>query len=214
MEAVLKPTVFIIDDDPTFKSTLSRQLENLGFITKTFSFLETFFTFYRQDIPGCLIIDIRTTGNIGTNLINSLRHRNIYLTVIFLSEKPEVSTAVQAIKLGAVDFLSKTADTTTLVNSINQALRSNYVRRAFEKGQHRANTLYTQLSTREKEVFHYILRGFTNKEMAEKLAITLKTIEAHRANIMNKMQVNSLPELVTLAVKFNLIKEDDPCLIP
>ena len=210
MESFLKPTVFVIDDDPAFKSSLSWQLENLGFVTKTFSFLETFFTFYREDIPGCLIIDIRSTGSLGADFIGILRNKNIRLSVIFLSDKPEVSLAVKAIKLGASDFLHKTVDTTTLVNSINQALRSNHTQRAFEQGLYHANLLYSQLTAREKEVFQYVLRGFTNKEMAEKLSITLKTIEAHRANIMSKMQVDSLPELVAIAVKFNLVQEEEP----
>jgi FixJ family two-component response regulator len=212
MESFLKPTVFIIDDDPTFKSNLSWQLESLGFVTKTFSFLETFFTFYREDIPGCLIIDIRAAGSVGAGLIATLRHKNIHLTVIFLSEKPEVSMAVKAIKLGAIDFLHKTVDSTTLVGSINQALHSNHTHRSFEEGLYRANMLYAQLSMREKEVFQLVLRGFRNKNMAEKLAVTLKTIEAHRANIMSKMQVDSLPKLVTLAVKFHLATEDELCL--
>lgn len=205
----LKPTVFIIDDDPAFKSNISWQLENIGFLTKTFSFLETFFNFYREDIPGCLIIDTHSTGSLGVDLISALRKKGIRLSVIFLSEKPDTSTAVKAIKLGATDFLNKTVDTTTLVNSINQALRSNHTQRAFEEGLHRAHTLYAQLTTREKEVFQYVLRGLTNKNMAAALDITLKTIEAHRANIMSKMQANSLSELVTLAVKFNLVSEDE-----
>ncbi|MES2204743.1 MAG: response regulator [Pseudomonadota bacterium] len=208
----LKPTVFIIDEDPAFKSNLSWQLENIGFLTKTFSFLETFFNFYREDIPGCLIIDIRAAGSLGVELISTLRKKGVRLSVIFLSEKPDTSTAVKAIKLGAIDFLHKTVDTTTLVASVNQALHSNHTHRLFEEGLHRAHTLYTQLTAREKEVFQYVLRGLTNKTMASVLSITLKTIEAHRANIMSKMQANSLSELVTQAVKFNLIKEDEMLL--
>ncbi len=212
MESCLKPTVFIIDDDPSFKSSLSWQLENVGFITKTFSFLETFFTFYREDIPGCLIIDIKSAGSAGSGLINVLKNKNIRLSLLFLSDKPEVSVAVKAIKSGAIDFLPKTVDATTLVNSVNQALRHNYKQRAHEEGQYRANMLYSQLTIREKEVFQHVLRGCTNKIMADKLAVTLKTIEAHRANIMSKMQVDSLPELVTIAVKFNLAQEEESCL--
>lgn len=212
MHAFLKPTVFIIDDDPAFKSGLSWQLENIGFLTKTFSFLETFFNFYREDIPGCLLIDTRSTGSLGVDLISTLRKKGIRLSVIFLSEKPEISTAVKAIKLGAIDFLHKTADISTLINSINQALRSNHTQRSFEEHLHRAHALYSQLTAREKEVFQYVLRGLTNKAMASELFISLKTIEAHRANIMNKMQVDSLSELVTLAVKFNLVKEDEALL--
>lgn len=208
-QAFLKPTVFIIDEDHGFKSSLSWQLENIGFLTKTFSFLETFLNFYREDIPGCLIIDTRSTGSLGVDLIGTLRKKGVRLTVIFLSEKPDTSTAVKAIKLGAIDFLHKTVDTTTLVNSINQALHSNHTQRLFEEGLHRARSLYVQLTTREKEVFQYILRGLTNKAMASALSITLKTIEAHRANIMTKMQANSLSELVTQAVKFNLVQEDE-----
>lgn len=205
----VKPTVFIIDEDPAFKSNLSWQLESIGFATKTFSFLETFFNFYREDIPGCLIIDTRSTGSLGVEFLGILRKKGIHLSVIFLSAKPDTSTAVKAIKLGAMDFLNKTIDTTTLVNSINQALRTNITHRLFEEGLHRAHTLYAQLTTREKEVFQYILRGLTNKAMAAALDITLKTIEAHRANIMNKMQANSLSELVTLAVKYDLVTEDE-----
>ncbi len=208
MEAFLKPTVFIIDEDPAFKSGLSWQLENIGFLTKTFSFLETFFTFYREDIPGCLIIDARCAGSLGVEVITILRKKGVRLSVIFLSDNPDTNTAVKAIKLGAIDFLSKTVDSTTLINSINQALHSNHAKRLFEEGLHHANSLYHQLTVREKEVFQYVLRGFTNKMMAAELSITLKTIEAHRANIMSKMQANSLPELVTMAVKFNLTKED------
>lgn len=211
-QVFLKPTVFIIDEDPAFKSNLSWQLENIGFLTKSFSFLETFFNFYREDMPGCVIIDIRSTGSLSVDVISTLRKKGIRLAVIFLSEKPDMPTAVKAIKLGATDFLNKTIDSTTLIASVNQALRHNHTQRKFEKSLHRAHTLYAQLTTREKEVFQYVLRGLTNKEMAAELSITLKTIEAHRANIMSKMQANSLSELVTLAVKFNLVVEDEAFL--
>jgi len=213
MESFLKPTVFIIDDDPAFTSGLSWQLENVGFLTKTFSFLETFFTFYRQDIAGCLIIDTRSTGSQGVELMSSLRKKGIHLSVIFLCERPDIRTAVKAIKLGAIDFLAKTVDTTTLIQSTNQALRNNHKQRHFEESLHRAQLLYSKLTVREKEVFQYVLRGLTNKAMAAELEITLKTIEAHRANIMHKMQAGSLSELVTLAIKFNLAKENEVSLI-
>lgn len=213
MEAFLKPTVFIIDDDPAFKSGLSWQLENIGFLIKTFSFLETFFTFYREDIPGCLIINVRCAGSLGVELITTLRKKGVRLSVIFLSNNPDINTAVKAIKLGAIDFLSKTVDSTTLTNSINQALHSNHATRLFEEGLHHASTLYHQLTVREKEVFQYVLRGFTNKMMAGKLGVTLKTIEAHRASIMNKMQANSLSGLVTMAVKYNLMTEDEAAFV-
>lgn len=204
----MKPTVFIIDDDPAFVSSLSWQLENAGFLTKTFSFMETFFTFYREDVPGCLIIDMRSTGSMSVELIHALRKKSIRLSVIFLSEKPEIGIAIKAIKLGAVDFLSKSVDNTTLINSTNKALHDNYKQRLHEEGLHRAHRLYSALTPREKEVMQHVLQGSTNKTIAVYLDITLKTVEAHRANIMTKMQANSLPELVTVAVKFNLIQED------
>ncbi|MBP9726821.1 MAG: response regulator transcription factor [Gammaproteobacteria bacterium] len=213
MQAFLKPTVFIIDEDPAFKSGLSWQLESMGFLIKTFSFLETFFTFYREDIPGCLIIDVRSAGSLGVELITTLRKKGVRLSVIFLSNNPDTNTAVKAIKLGAIDFLSKTVDSTTLINSINQALHSNHAKRLFEEGLHHASTLYQQLTVREKEVFQYVLRGLTNKMMAGELGVTLKTIEAHRANIMSKMQATSLPGLVTMAVKYNLITEDETAFV-
>lgn len=212
MEPFLKPTVFIIDDDPSFKSSLSWQLENVGFLTKTFSFLETFFNFYREDIPGCLIISTQSTGSLGVDLINTLRKKGARLSVIFLSEKPDTPTAIKAIKLGAIDFLNKTVDINTLISSITQALRRNHTHRLFEEGLHRANALYSHLTLREKEVMQFILQGLTNKSIAAQLNITLKTIEAHRANIMSKMQANSLSALVTLAVKFDLAKEDEALL--
>lgn len=205
----MKPTVFIVDDDPAFVSSLSWQLENVGFLTKTFSFLETFFTFYREDVPGCLIIDIRSTASTGVELITMLYKKNIRLSVIFLSERPEVSVAIKAIKLGAVDFLHKNVDEATLINSANQALRHNHKQRLHEEGLYRARHLYHALTPREKEVMQCVLQGFTNKTIATQLDITLKTVEAHRANIMTKMQANSLPELVTTAVKFNLIQENE-----
>ena len=205
----LKPTVFIIDEDPAFKSGLSWQLENIGFVTKSFSFLETFFNFYREDIPGCLIIDIRSTGSLGVDLLSTLRKKGIRLSIIFLSDKPDTAIAVKAIKFGAIDFLPKTVDTSTLVGSIKQALHNNNTHRLFEEGLHRAHTLYNYLTLREKEVMQLVLRGLTNKLIAAELDITLKTIEAHRSNIMNKMQAKSLSELVTVAVKFNLVTEDE-----
>ena len=211
MEPLSKPTVFIIDEDPAFKSSLSWQLESTGFVTKTFSFLETFFTFYREDIPGCLIIDIASTGGLGVELIGNLRKKNIFLSIIFLSDKPELHVAVKAIKLGAQDFLYKTTSLTLLSQSIQQALYHNHHHRLFEVNSYHANSLYAHLSLREKEVLYYVLEGYTNKIIAEKLDLTVKTIEAHRANIMKKMQVDSLSELVTLAVKYNVIKKDELC---
>ncbi|MCD8524748.1 MAG: LuxR C-terminal-related transcriptional regulator [Gammaproteobacteria bacterium] len=118
---------------------------------------------------------------------------------------------MKAIKLGAQDFLYKTTSLSVLSQSIQQALYHNHHHRLFEVNLYHANCLYAQLTLREKEVLYYVLRGDTNKIIAEKLDVTVKTIEAHRANIMKKMQVDSLSELVTLAVKYNIVKEDELC---
>lgn len=204
----MQPTVFIVDDDPSCVKSLSGQLENAGFLTKTFSFLETFFTFYRENIPGCLIIDIRATGNISIQLVSVLRKKNIHLAVIFLSEHPELQLAVQAIKLGALDFLEKNSDNGALIHSTQQALRYNQQQRWYQAEMYRVHNLYRTLTPREKEVMQGVLSGWINKKIAAHLEINLKTVEAHRANIMTKMQAHSLTELVTFAVRYQLIQED------
>lgn len=209
MTALLKSTVFIIDDDPAFKSNLSWQIEKIGFTTKTFSFLETFFTFYKEDIPGCIIIDIQTTGNLGVDFIEVLRSKKIYLSVIFLSEKPEVAMAIKAIKLGACDFFPKTIEISLLVNSLHYAMKTNHIYRIHEKKRDEAKKLYLNLTLREKEILRYVLQGLTNKAMANKLSLTIKTIEAHRAKIMQKMQANSLSQLIIMVITFNLIEENE-----
>ncbi len=196
-----RPTVFAVDDDRSMRRSLVALLEALGFRVQAFAGASGFLRHYRPHMPGCLLLDVRMPLQDGLSLYEQLLREGKRLPVIFITAHADVSTAVAAMKTGAVEFLEKPFERETLVDRIDKALRLDAQWRerdaAFSALQQRVD----QLTHRDRQTLDLILAGESNKSMAEKLDLTERAVEMRRAALMKRLNVNSLVELldVTLA---------------
>jgi FixJ family two-component response regulator len=192
-------TIFIVDDDPAIRDSLSLMLEQAEFSASTFDSAEAFLGTCGSDTYGCAIIDIRMPGMDGMQLQEEMARRSIPLPVIFLTGHGDIPMSVRAIKAGAVDFLTKPVTRDKLVASVNAALQSgSQMLEKVERMQQTRALLHT-LTGREREVMLLAVAGHPNKEIARRLGISHRTVEIHKAKIMHKTHAVNLLDLARLA---------------
>lgn len=190
-------TVFILDDDEAMRDALLMLMRAAGLKAEAFPTARDFLDSYSPRRSGCLLLDIRMPGMNGLELQAELHKRRIRLPIVFLTAHADVPMTVRAMKAGAVDFIQKPMDEHRLVVAVMTALKNDAERdslRTPDLPKEAAQRLET-LSEREREVLQQVLRGRQNREIAEALSISVKTIEFHRANIRQKLGVGSLQEL-------------------
>jgi RNA polymerase sigma factor (sigma-70 family) len=192
--------VHIVDDDASFRAAMERCLKHAGYEVETYASAEHLLERFPSDnVPGCILLDVRIPGLSGPELQEHLSGLGSTLPIIFLTGHPDIPTTVRAIRAGAEDFLTKPVSSYVLLQAIKRAIA-------------RHNSTYRQKTTldvirshiatltpREREVFVLVIRGDTNKHVARALGCTERTIKAHRHRVMEKLQVQSLAELVSLA---------------
>lgn len=199
----MKPgeTVFVVDDDDAVRESLRALLEAAAFHVDDFSSAAAFLEAYKPPRPGCLVADIRMPGMDGIELQEELARRHIELPVIVMTGHGDVPLAVRAMKAGAVDFIEKPFDDQLLLDGVDRALESG------RKLESRANSSQTAidrvagLTRRERQVLEHLIAGQPNKVIAYELEISPRTVEVHRANLMEKMQARNLSELVRMALE-------------
>jgi FixJ family two-component response regulator len=197
----LQATVYVVDDDPSVRAGLARLLKSVGLPAKTFASALEFLEQAVAGEPGCVIVDLRLPAMSGLELQEQLHARNLDLPVIFLTAFGTVPASVRALKRGALDFLEKPVDDQVLLDAVSQALewdRENRLKQAEVKA---IQDRLTSLTPREFEVLTLIITGMLNKQVAYELGTTEKTIKVHRARILEKMNCESLAQLVRLAEK-------------
>ena len=195
----LVPTVYVVDDDPDVLKAIERLLESVGLNVATFPSAHSFLERYDRNTPGCLVLDLALPDLSGLELQRLLEQQASLLPIIFLTGRGDIPTSVQAMKHGAADFLTKPVDDTALIAAIRQALaRDQTLRRAHEERERVAKRLAT-LTDRERQVLEMIVAGKLNKQIAAELGTVEKTIKFHRANLMHKMGVRVVADLVKLA---------------
>jgi FixJ family two-component response regulator len=197
----LQATVYVVDDDPSVRAGLARLLKSVGLPAKTFASALEFLEQAVAGEPGCVIVDLRLPAMSGLELQEQLHARNLDLPVIFLTAFGTVPASVRALKRGALDFLEKPVDDQVLLDAVSQALewdRENRLKQAEVKA---IQDRLTSLTPREVEVLTLIITGMLNKQVAYELGTTEKTIKVHRARILEKMNCESLAQLVRLAEK-------------
>lgn len=200
--------VYVVDDDQAMVESLSWMIESVGLKVKTFTRAQDFLDCYNPDQPGCLLLDVRMPGMSGPELQNRLNdHGTPTLPIIFISGHGDVPLAVRVMKAGAVDFLTKPFNDQILLESINKALRLDITNREKRQENAQAEAKFALLSPREIQVLQGIVAGKQNKVISAELKISLKTVEAHRASVMKKMSVKSVPELVKLVLNNNSVTE-------
>ncbi len=205
----MSPQVFLVDDDDAYRRSLRFLLESSGFNVRDFASAEAFLREYREELPGCLVLDLRMPGLSGIELQDQLRHDGVELPIIFITGHGDVPVSVQAMKGGAIDFLEKPFDDAQLMDRIREAFALDARRRAEREERERVAARLQRLTRRENEVLALLVQGYSNKEIAEKLDVSHRTVEVHRARIMHKMEAGSLAELVQAAVRFGIGGKDE-----
>jgi FixJ family two-component response regulator len=193
--------VYVVDDDQAMVESLSWVIESVGLKAKTYTRAQDFLDNYDPLQPGCLLLDVRMPGISGPELqtkINELGSPS--LPIVFISGHGDVPLAVRVMKAGAIDFLTKPFNDQVLLESINKALRIDKSNREKQEESALAEAKFALLSHREVQVLQGIVAGKQNKVISAELNISLKTVEAHRASVMKKMRVKSVPELVKLVL--------------
>jgi RNA polymerase sigma factor (sigma-70 family) len=199
-----KPTVFIVDDDQAIRNSLKWLIESVAMEVKTFESANAFIKNYYPGRSGCLLLDVRMPGMSGLELQEYLAEQRITIPVIIITGHGDVPMAIRAMKAGAVDFIEKPFNDELLLESIRHALLLDEQQR--DKQAHKAEiaTRLARLTPREHEVMAMVTAGKANKEIASALGVSAKTVEAHRARVMEKMQASSLADLVRMAMLANL----------
>lgn len=194
-----EPTVYVVDDDESIRELLAWLMKRNGIRVEAFPNARSFLRHPRGEGPACLILDLHMPDMGGLEVQDHLIRAGIAIPVIFLSGRADVPRAVHAVKSGAVDFIEKPFDYKRIVALVRESLeRDAEARRRREKGRAAAQRL-ASLTQREREVLDRVVAGKLNREIAEELAISIKTVEAHRAKIMEKLEAGSVAELVRLA---------------
>jgi two-component system, LuxR family, response regulator FixJ len=199
-----KPTIFIVDDDPSVRDSMKMMLQSVGFDVKTFVSAQDFLTAKLQERPGCLILDVRMPGMSGLDLQEKLVSAKTPLPVIFITGHGTVPMSVRAMKAGAVDFLQKPFEEQDLLDAIYRAIDQQREKKLITEETDQIQKRLDALTPREHEVFSLLVTGMANKEAAYLLGTSERTIKAHRAQIMEKMKAGSLADLVRFAERLKM----------
>lgn len=195
----MSPVVHVVDDDDSARTAVLRLLGALGYIARGYASAGEFLMSVSEDAPGCLVLDVRLPGPSGLELQEALARRHSTMPVIFLTGFGDIPMSVRAIKAGAVDFLTKPVERDALIRAVRSALeRDARSRRNREQGR-ALREKYDALTPRERDVFVRVVSGKLNKQIAADLGTAERTVKAHRAHVMEKLNVASVAELVHVA---------------
>ena len=202
-----KPVVYIVDDDPSIRSLLTKLVQSIDVPVEVFASSQEFLSRARPEEPSCIILDVRMPGLSGLDLQERLVQSGIDIPVIFITGFGNVPQSVRAMKAGAVDFLEKPFENQALLDAVNRALERSRLALQHRSELREIRDRIESLTPREYEVFVRIAAGLANKQVADKLAISEKTVKIHRARVMQKMQARTFAELVCMAEKLNLVAD-------
>ena len=196
------PIVFVVDDEPAIRDSLALLLRSVGLPTRTFESAQSFLDAFRPVPNSCLLADVRMPGMSGLELQETLRARGLKVPVIVLTGHGDIAMAVRAMKAGAADFIEKPYNDQVLIDAVHRALAASQGAPVSPPAADRAavEARIATLSPREREVMQLVVEGKPNKVIATRLGLSTRTVEVHRAKVMEKMQAASLAELVRLAL--------------
>jgi FixJ family two-component response regulator len=189
----------VVDDDPDLLRALERLLQSAALNVATFSSAHDFLDQYDRNAPGCLVLDLAMPGLGGLELQRTLERQENLLPIIFLTGRGDIALSVEAMKHGAADFLTKPVDDTALISTIHAALAKNRARRSMSAERERVTRCLATLTERERQVLELVVAGKLNKQIADELGTVEKTVKFHRGNLMRKMGVRVVADLVKMA---------------
>jgi FixJ family two-component response regulator len=201
------PLVFVVDDDVSVRESLELLIRNAGWQPETFESAQEFLCRPRALVPSCLILDIALPGLNGLELQKRIAADRADMPIIFITGAGDVPTTVQAMKAGAVEFLTKPFSDTVLLSAIQQAIERSETVLGVEAEIRSLRERYATLSRREREVMGFVVRGLLNKQVGFELGISEITVKAHRGQVMRKMEASSLADLVNIARKLDIALE-------
>jgi two-component system response regulator FixJ len=198
-------TIYIIDDQRSVRDALSEMLSVFGFETESFESADSFLEKADASRPACIVADVRMPGTDGIELVHQLNKRGVAIPVILISGHADIPMAVSAIKAGAEEFIEKPVDDTQLIAAINRGLARLHDNLNSSRSHEELSERFARLTPRQTEIFDLVAEGFTSQNIADKLGISVRTVESYRAEIMEKMQAQSVAVLVRQAIKLGRV---------
>jgi FixJ family two-component response regulator len=202
--------VVVIDDDPEFRASLGRLLRSVGLNPQLFASVADYLGFEAPDCPTCLVLDVRLPGRSGLDFQRDLVAANTALPIIFITGHGDIPMTVQAMKDGAIEFLTKPFRDQDLLDAVNLGLARDRVRRAQNEALGALRARFEALTPRERTIMIEVAQGRLSKQIAGDMGITESTVKVHRSNVMRKMRIASTAELYRVADKLKLVPERSP----
>ncbi|MGE0649269.1 MAG: response regulator transcription factor [Alphaproteobacteria bacterium] len=202
--------VFVVDDDADNRKALGRAIRAAGFKTCAFDSAEAFLTCHDPDVPGCVVLDLAMPGLGGLALQRELASSGCSRPIIFVTGRGDIAASVQALKAGAVDFLTKPVDIHALTDAVHRALKWDHHARAVMAERQAIGLRLASLTPREQQVLELVIKGKLNKQIAGDLGISEKTVKVHRSRVYEKLGVFSVAELVHLTERFSVSADATP----
>jgi two-component system response regulator FixJ len=199
------PMVFVIDDQASVRHALAEMLDVFGYQVETYDSADAFLRTLDRARPGCVVADVRMPGTSGIELVEELARRDLALPIVLISGHADIPMAVAAIKTGAEDFIEKPVDDVQLVAAINRGLARAFERQVRQQSMHELKAQFERLTPREREVFDLVVQGCTSHAIASRLALSARTVESYRVQVMEKMRAESVAVLVRQAIRLGLI---------